>query len=292
VKSCQVASVIGAGTLVVMIALAACREAAQPEVPGVTTARPSDTTRLASDVDAALVVPPSRTPLGDADSATEGAAPPPHATVAFLEGTKKLESPVCSRLFIVAVRGTVKVSARGPEADSLAQGDVLVLVHPEPVEVTAPGLAVEVLEEFTCSVLSRPPQQKTLVPGKDAAPLVWANGTMRAQLDVGTKLSPNLYLGRLEGKAPVAEHEHATSSETLVAIEASGTFTLDGKDSRLGARQIVHVPKGTKHAWKPDPGTKLVAIQIYEPPGPEQRFIGLAAAAKDAGADAGKGLRP
>ena len=114
---------------------------------------------------------------------------------------------------------------------------------------------------------------------------------MRAYLNVGAKLSPNVYLGRLEGTAAVAEHEHTTSSETLIAIEGSGTFTVDGKDSRLGPRQIVHVPKGTKHAWKPDPGTKLVAIQLYEPPGPEQRFVGLAAAsslAKDAGADSGK----
>jgi hypothetical protein len=43
------------------------------------------------------------------------------------------------------------------------------------------------------------------------------------------------------------------------------------------------VPPDTKHAWKPDPGSKLVAIQMYDPPGPEQRFVALANAARDAG---------
>ena len=46
----------------------------------------------------------------------------------------------------------------------------------------------------------------------------------------------------------------------------------------------VLIPAGAKHAWKPEPGSKLVAVQMYSPPGPEQRFVGLAAADKDAGA--------
>ena len=28
----------------------------------------------------------------------------------------------------------------------------------------------------------------------------------------------------------------------------------------------------TPHSWTPDPGSKLVAVQMYWPPGPEQRF--------------------
>ena len=89
------------------------------------------------------------------------------------------------------------------------------------------------------------------------------------------------------------EHVHEGSWEIVAAIEASGTFSLDGKEERLRPQQIVLVPPGTKHAWKPDPGTKLVAIQMYSPPGPEQRFYALAAADKDGGVppaapDAGK----
>lgn len=258
--------------------MGACRETPHPDVPALTTAHPG------------AVAPPSSAAVVDAASAASsepneaGAARPTKPTaVAFLEGSKTLEPPVCSRLFVVAVRGTVKAGA-----DTLSPGDVLVVEHPEPIEVKAPGLAVHAVQELDCSASSRPPGAKTLIRSKDVPELTWAGGAMHAHLDVGPKVSPNLYLGRLEGTAPVAEHQHATSSETLVAIEAAGTFTFDGKESRLGPRQIVHIPKGTRHAWKPDVGSKLVAIQFYEPPGPEQRFVALAAAEKDAGADSGK----
>ena len=64
-------------------------------------------------------------------------------------------------------------------------------------------------------------------------------------------------------------------------------FTLDGKEQRLGPHEIVRVPPGVKHSWKPDPGSKLVAVQMYAPPGPEQRFKALADAERGA-PDGGK----
>ena len=80
------------------------------------------------------------------------------------------------------------------------------------------------------------------------------------------------------------EHVHAGEWELLAAVEGAGTFTIDGVSARLGPKQVVAVPPGARHAWQPDPGTKLVAVQMYSPPGPEQRFVALAAAAADAGA--------
>ena len=77
---------------------------------------------------------------------------------------------------------------------------------------------------------------------------------------------------------------HKGTWEILAAIDAAGTFVLDGRESRLAPRQVVVVPPDTKHEWRPDPGSKLVAVQMYSPPGPEQRFLALAAAEKDAGA--------
>ncbi len=108
----------------------------------------------------------------------------------------------------------------------------------------------------------------------DAPELTWANGAMHAHLD-GEKL-PYAYVGRLEGTAPVAEHVHESSWEVLCAIEASGTFTVAGVAKRLGARTCVSVPPATKHSWTPDPGTKLVGVQFYDPPGPQSRFKALA----------------
>jgi mannose-6-phosphate isomerase-like protein (cupin superfamily) len=103
---------------------------------------------------------------------------------------------------------------------------------------------------------------------------------MHAHLDVGREVSPEAYLGRLSGTASVAEHTHPGAWEVLAAVEAAGTFTIDGVDHRLGPRQVIAIPPDTRHAWKADPGSRLVAIQLYDPPGPEQRFLGLAAAAK------------
>jgi quercetin dioxygenase-like cupin family protein len=110
----------------------------------------------------------------------------------------------------------------------------------------------------------------------DAAPdLVFANGQMHARLDVESE--PGVYFGRLEGTAPVAEHKHDSSWEILCALEGAGTFTLAGKPQRLENGGIVVVPPSTKHSWKPDDGVRLVAFQLYTPPGPEQRFKKLAA---------------
>jgi mannose-6-phosphate isomerase-like protein (cupin superfamily) len=283
---------LAAGTIAVVAPLvtmaAACREAPAPEVPPVTTAHPPSAMSVLSgppmDAGPSTVEP---TPIAPIDSPP----PPPRSTVtaAFIEGTKKLEPSVCTRLFIYAARGTVTVKStlpqsKDPNGDSLSQGDVVVITHSEPVEVKAPGLAVQVLNEFDCQVLSKPAPQKTVIRSKDVPELKWADGKMKAQMLVPAKTSPHAYFGRLEGTAAVAEHQHVAAGETLIAIEASGTFTIAGKEGRLGPKQIVNVPQATMHSWKPDQGTKLVAVQVYDPPGPETRFIELAAAAaSDAG---------
>ena len=44
---------------------------------------------------------------------------------------------------------------------------------------------------------------------------------------------------------------------------------------RAGA--LASVPPGMPHGWKPAGKAPLLAIQVYAPPGPEQRFKKLAA---------------
>lgn len=120
------------------------------------------------------------------------------------------------------------------------------------------------------------------VVGPGAKPwLSWADGAMRARLDAERDVSPDAYFGRLEGMAHVAAHSHERSWEVLVALEGAGTFVLDGKEERLLAPRVVVVPPGSTHAWRPDRGVRLRAVQLYAPPGPEQRFRALAG---DAGA--------
>jgi quercetin dioxygenase-like cupin family protein len=283
--ACRTASLVASAALLVAGSIAACRDAATPSVPPVTSAHPTASTPVLSGP--AVDPKPTGGPAAAPSEVDAGGSKLPVAL--FIEGAKKVEAPVCSRLVFAALKGTVSVHGSKGAPDNLAAGDVLVITHPsEPLDVNAPGLAAQVMQDLACEA-ARP--AKMLVRAKDVPEIKWAKGAMRAQLLV-TKDSPELYVGRLEGTAPVVEHDHPTSNETLITLEAAGTMVVDGKESRLGPRQIVQVPKGTKHAWRPDPGTKLVAVQIYDPPGPEQRFVGLAAADRDAGADGGRTFVP
>jgi mannose-6-phosphate isomerase-like protein (cupin superfamily) len=284
-RACRTASVIATAALLGTSAIAACREAAIPEIPPVTSAHPDASSVLGSS---------SLTLDGDGSSeAGAGVLMVPLTTespikASFVDVPGKVEAPVCSRVLIAVAKG--KVTAFN---ETLNVGDVLVLTHPEAISLQGTGLVVVARRDFdspVCSGSAKPPASDKKVVRANAAPkLEWAGGAMSAHLDVGTSsakpdaslLSPDVYLGRLEGTGAVAEHIHAASWEILAAVEANGTFVLDGTEGHLGPRQIVMVPPGAKHAWKPAAGSKLVAIQMYSPPGPEQRFITLAAADKD-----------
>ncbi len=224
-------------------------------------------------------------------AASMPAAPPeqvafdakPPVDARFVDVPGVIEAPICSRVMIAVAEG--RVVAMG---EALVAGDVVVVTHPDPIALGGTGVVLGVREDFgpdRCAVKARPALAKTVVRASEAAELRWAAGAMSARLDVGATVSPDAYLGRLEGTSAVAAHSHAASWEILAAVDAHGTFVLDGVTARLGPKQIVIVPPGKTHAWTPDPGSRLVAIQMYSPPGPEQRFVALAAAAaKDAGA--------
>lgn len=70
----------------------------------------------------------------------------------------------------------------------------------------------------------------------------------------------------------VAEHTHDASWECLYLIQGEGDFVLEGEARRIGRDARVCVPMGKKHAWIPTGKEPLVAVQVYAPPGPEQRF--------------------
>ncbi|MFO0604713.1 MAG: cupin domain-containing protein [Polyangiales bacterium] len=119
--------------------------------------------------------------------------------------------------------------------------------------------------------------------------LTWAGGAMHARIAFDATTSPRASLEVLfaSDDAPVAEHAHPGAWETLVALSAAGHLHLPAQ--RVGERDlpardrtvtdgtIVYVPADVRHAWVPDGTHPLVAIQLYSPPGPEQRFRTLAA---------------
>jgi len=178
----------------------------------------------------------------------------------------------CDVSFVAVARGDATV---GP--DALGVGDVAVLDGPANVVVRGHGVAL--IASYSSPSCPRPRSPATRqVRAGDAPELTFAGGAMHAHLDVESE--PGVYFGRLDGSAPVAEHKHDGAWEILCAFQASGTFTLSGKAQHVGDAEVVVVPPNTKHSWKPDPGSNLVAFQLYTPPGPEQRFKKLAAGGK------------
>lgn len=121
--------------------------------------------------------------------------------------------------------------------------------------------------------------------------LAWAGGAMHARIAFDASDSPRASLGVLiaSDDAPVAEHVHAESWEMLAAFSAAGRLHLPAQtvgDRALPTRDrtvtggvIAYVPAGVRHAWVPDGTHPLIAVQVYAPPGPEQRFRALAGAA-------------
>jgi quercetin dioxygenase-like cupin family protein len=112
--------------------------------------------------------------------------------------------------------------------------------------------------------------------------LAWGGGAMHARLGFqGAGQRASLGLLMASADAQVARHRHDDAWEILVALRASGTAgraagggALEG--SRLEDGGVVAMPRGIDHAWTPDGKKALVAVQLYVPPGPEQRFKKLA----------------
>jgi len=69
-------------------------------------------------------------------------------------------------------------------------------------------------------------------------------------------------------KVPSHEHDHET--ELLYVLSGSGTMTVDGVDMPVGPTTVVQIPPGTTHSFAA--ADAVTAIQLYTPPGPEQRF--------------------
>jgi len=136
-------------------------------------------------------------------------------------------------------------------------------------------------KDHACAA-AEPGQLEAKIIRASAAPdLAFAGGKMHVHLDADDRaIAPFAYVGRLEGTAPVAEHAHDGSWEVLCAVEAAGTFTLAGVANRLAPKTCVTVPPNAKHSWVPDANSTLRAVQLYAPPGPEQRFKALAAKEK------------
>jgi len=94
-----------------------------------------------------------------------------------------------------------------------------------------------------------------------------------------TPTSSVTFLG-IDVGATVAPHVHDKEWEALVILQGEGTMKLgaEGKEKpeSVSAGRLVLIPAGVRHSFDPKGSKALRAIQLYTPPGPEQRFRKLA----------------
>jgi mannose-6-phosphate isomerase-like protein (cupin superfamily) len=117
-----------------------------------------------------------------------------------------------------------------------------------------------------------------------AAPdLSWGKGAYHARIGFAADVSPRASLGILKMSADgaVAPHVHENEWEHMAILQGEGDFLQgSGEDERtLHASDgvIFSVPPKARHQWNPAGSRSFLGIQVYTPPGPEQRFKKLAA---------------
>ena len=80
----------------------------------------------------------------------------------------------------------------------------------------------------------------------------------------------------------VPPHVHDKEWEHMAILQGEGEFIQGAGDAErtLHASDGVtfSVPPATRHQWRSSGSRAFVGIQVYTPPGPEQRFKKLAAA--------------
>jgi quercetin dioxygenase-like cupin family protein len=88
----------------------------------------------------------------------------------------------------------------------------------------------------------------------------------------GKALAPKVALSLLEIDAGVAvpAHRHAAETELLYLMRGGGTMTVGAVELAVTETSAVQVPPGAEHSFRATAAT--TAIQLYAPPGPEQRF--------------------
>jgi mannose-6-phosphate isomerase-like protein (cupin superfamily) len=110
--------------------------------------------------------------------------------------------------------------------------------------------------------------------------LAWGGGAYHARLGFEDG-SASLGTLMASKSAPVRQNVHDHEWEILAVLSGDGTLVRmpAGKedDVPVAAGTFASIPPGVPHAYRPAGTSPLLAVQLFLPPGPEQRFKKLAA---------------
>lgn len=85
---------------------------------------------------------------------------------------------------------------------------------------------------------------------------------------------PKFYLGRLVF-APgggVPEHNHPASLEVVYILTGTCEMLIAGEKFIVKAGGVISIPVGVNHSFRNTGSEPVDGIQVYSPPGPEERF--------------------
>lgn len=108
----------------------------------------------------------------------------------------------------------------------------------------------------------------------------WGGGAFHARIAVGGDSPPRAASFETLLASPaasIAEHDHPTW-EHIAILDGEGTMKLGDTDHPVRPGAVFHIPIGLRHAFSSARSRPLLAVQLYTPSGPEQRFVKLAAA--------------
>jgi len=121
-----------------------------------------------------------------------------------------------------------------------------------------------------------PPAPLTVIDGSKmvALPIAGGKAKVRILLEQPGTGSAAASLGILEAEpgAEVPRHSHAGAAEIVYVLAGAGELTVGSETVPFGPQQALHVPEGQPHAAKFTGPDKTIAVQVYAPAGPEQRF--------------------
>jgi mannose-6-phosphate isomerase-like protein (cupin superfamily) len=119
-------------------------------------------------------------------------------------------------------------------------------------------------------------------------PLVWGGGAFNAAMGLedqgpgsdggaGARLDAACELLGIAPGAAVPTHDHANEWELLAIVAGEGEMTIAGAKQAVAPGKLVAIPKAVPHSFQASTRGPVIAIQLYVPPGPEQRFRKAAA---------------
>jgi mannose-6-phosphate isomerase-like protein (cupin superfamily) len=116
-------------------------------------------------------------------------------------------------------------------------------------------------------------------------PVSWGGGAYHARLayEAGGEGNPpaSMTFLQMSKNAPVVEHTHDKEWEFLAIVDGEGELNKkSGGKTAINGSTFASINPGNAHSFKPAGTKPMVAIQMYWPPGPEQRFKKLAEGSK------------